>query len=437
MENKLEVKGGKILKILVTGSRMTSLQLSNLSFEEDEDGGHEVEEVGRKKAPEGRVNRTTSGRTPAGITEVLGRQEHEAALMEALKQSQEQNSKLWEWVKTKQAREHEDEELYTREEGILYAFEGKVEDDAESVVCHEVRTGLRPFRGDWTARWRSLGRHAKPPHQSLGLPQLGTIMLSPIVVKKMHDRGLDLKLAMFIHKNQDVSVRAAKWRKVGEGRDAIQESHDWKDPENAQAVADGVLNYMIALWRIWPEDWSGLVLCKVLLRFKYLANVKASKKGQLNMLTHFVDAFLGLCAAAGREHRPPPIYSDAESLMLEHLHANNQDAAAVRGGQDLYQVKASQVNQGNVGNQGNGGNLGNGSGNKVPRNNGGPKQGGAPRDIFNMPLGLLNIREKVELACKGYNGQGCQVAQCKFRHQCNKVDGNKVCFGDHRVQDHK
>ena len=60
MENKLEVKEGKILKILVTGSRMTSLQLSNLSFEEDEDGGCEVEEAGRKKAPEGSVNRCMS-----------------------------------------------------------------------------------------------------------------------------------------------------------------------------------------------------------------------------------------------------------------------------------------------------------------------------------------------------------------------------------------
>ena len=325
---------------------MTSQQLANMSFDDDEDGASEVEEIGRRTPAGGSAKRSAPGNARVGITDVLSQQSQQAALLEALRQSNEQNKMMREFLQRKQTKESEGEELYTREEAILFAFEGKIEDNAETVINHEVRTGLRPFRGDWVARWKSLGRHAKPPHEGLGLPQLGTIMLSPVVVKKMHDRGLDLKLAMFIHKNQDVAVRPGKWRKLGEGRDAVHESHDWKEPENTQAVADGVLNYLIALWRIWPEDWSGLVLSKVLLKFKYLSNVKSSKKGQLNMLSHFVDAFLGLCAAAGREHKPPPVYREAESLMIEHLHANNQDAASVRGGSDLYQVKPPQINPG-------------------------------------------------------------------------------------------
>ena len=400
-----------------------------MSFDEDEDG-IEVQEIRRKTPVSGYVSRNTPNSTPnsasSGVTEVLSLQSQQVALIEALKQANEQNQMMRDFLMKKQSKDGEEDELYTREEGILFAFEGKIEDDAETIVNHEVRTGLRPFRGDWVVRWRSLGRYAKPPYESLSLPQLGTIMLSPVVVKKMHDRGLDLKLAMFIHKNQDVAVRPGKWRKIGEGRDAVHESHDWKEPESSQAVADGVLNYMIALWRIWPEDWSGMVLSKVLLRFKYLQNVKASKKGQLNMLSHFVDAFLGLCAAAGREHKPPPIYREAENLMLEHLHVHNQDAAAVRGGSDLYQVKPPAPPAGSQG--GPQGGRGGGGSNRASR---------TPRDIFNMPLGQLSVREKVELACKAFNGPGCQATNCNYRHQCNKVENNKVCFGEHKQQDHK
>ena len=257
---------------MIAGERMSSRQLSSLDFDEEDnevEGEIEVQELGskRKTSSSGNVDSAIM-QTSKGISDLLAAQAQQNQFVEALRQSNENNKYLRELL-MKNAKAEGESEVYTREEAIIFAFEGKIEDDAENKICHEVRTGLRPFRGDWVKRWESLGRYASPKFEGLGLPQVGTIMLSPVVIKKMHDRGLDLKLAMFVNKNQDISVRAGKWRKIGEGKDAMHESFDWKEPDSAAQVADGVLNYTIALWRIWPEDWSALVLSKVLLRFKY------------------------------------------------------------------------------------------------------------------------------------------------------------------------
>ena len=441
-------------RFMINLGRMTSAQLSNLDFDEEEDGVVEVE-VSRKRrlGDNPREGASTAGEGGAGetaarsgsITNLLEMQKNQSLLMEALKQSNDQNKYLRELM-SKQAKEKGEEEEYTREAAIVFAFEGKLEDDAENLVNHEVRTGLRPFRGDWVVRWKSLGRVAKPPKEGLSLPQLGTISISPVVIKRMHDRGLDLKLSMFLQKNQDVAVRAGKWRKIGDGRDAVHESFDWKEPDNTQAVAEAVLNYLIALWRIWPEDWSALVLNKVLVRFKYLCNARASKKQQLNLLSQFADAFFGLCAAAGREHKPPPVWRDAEALMCEHLQANNQDATSVRAGIDPYQVKLGgdansqflQNRQGQgIATQDNRRPKLTGGSNRFQGSQGGFQGNQVGRDIFNMPLVQLNMKEKLSLTCKEFNGQGCQVLGCKFRHQCSKIEGNKVCLGAHAEKDHR
>lgn len=364
------------------------------------------------------------------IESLLAQQSQQCSVVEALKQSNDQNKYLMEML-AKQSKEKDklEEEDYSREAALVFAFEGKFEDDAETKICHEVRTGIRPCRGDWIARWKSLGRHAKPKCEGLGMSHLGTIALSPVVIKKMHDRGMDLKLAMFFHKNQDIAVRSGKWRKIGDGREAMHESFDWKEPDSTQAVAEAVLNYTIALWRIWPEDWSGMVLLKILVRFKYLANAKTSKKGQLNLLSMFVDAFFGRCAAAGREHKPPPTWREGEALMLEHLHSNNQDVASVRAGKDPYQVKSDKeqchCQAATV------------TSREVKAKNQNTRGNTGTRDIFNMPLGMLNLKEKRALACKDWNDGGCADQSCKFRHRCSKVDKDRVCFGDHTLANHR
>ena len=120
------------------------------------------------------------------IESLLAQQSKQNSVVEALKQSNDQNKYLMELL-SKQSKDKEklEEEDYSREAAIVYAFEGKFEDDAETKICHEVRTGIRPCRGDWVARWKSLARHAKPKCEGLGMSHLGTVALSPVVIKNI------------------------------------------------------------------------------------------------------------------------------------------------------------------------------------------------------------------------------------------------------------
>ena len=61
-----------------------------------------------------------------------------------------------------------------------------------------------------------------------------------------------------------VGVRSGTIEVDSAKRKAFVENYNWKEPENAQAIAEAVLVFTIALWRIWPEDptWrGGIQLC--------------------------------------------------------------------------------------------------------------------------------------------------------------------------------
>ena len=75
---------------------------------------------------------------------------------------------------TKSLASNKQAEEEAAELSFLFTFEGS-KDNPEDKVAHEVRTSMRPFRGDWKARWKSLGRHAKPVRQGLSYEVLGSI----------------------------------------------------------------------------------------------------------------------------------------------------------------------------------------------------------------------------------------------------------------------
>ena len=78
---------------------------------------------------------------------------------------------------TKSLASNKQAEEEAAELSFLFTFEGS-KDNPEDKVAHEVRTSMRPFRGDWKARWKSLGRHAKPVRQGLSYEVLGSIWQS-------------------------------------------------------------------------------------------------------------------------------------------------------------------------------------------------------------------------------------------------------------------
>ena len=380
----------------------------------------------------------------------------------SLRTQEETNKLMLDFLNRQLSGKNQDEE-FTREKAILFAFDAG-QDDAETVIDHKVRNGIRPYRGlDWVARWESRGRHAKPRWESLAIPELGIITISPVVIRNMHDRGKDLKIAMFLHTNADVSVREGKFRRVGEhGREIMHEMFEWREPESTQSISEAVLSYTIALWRIWEEDWSGLVLLKILTRYKYLANARVDRKKQIALVSSYINAFFGLCAAAGRDLKPPPKYREAEQLMLEHLDKNNLDATQCRTGRDPYDLRPQnqpqpsgqqprRSNQGQGGSQGQGQRQGGGQGSRDYHGNqhqSGQRsygdgrrhqQSGQMRDIFKLPMNQLSHHEKLAVLCRDWNSErGCQDNNCKFKHQCStNLGGGRLCLDrEHNAVNH-
>lgn len=75
-----------------------------------------------------------------------------------------------------------------------------LKDDAHSVMDKVARL-LRPWMGSQADLWKAHPRKVKPVLQDLKDRHLTKSCVNPRVVEKMHDRGAELTLKMFHHKN--------------------------------------------------------------------------------------------------------------------------------------------------------------------------------------------------------------------------------------------
>ena len=148
-------------------------ELCALSFEDEAEEEVQVEEERpRKRRHEQEESRTgwqaLLATSVSNITELLAEQQKQInngtggapfneILLNTFKslKTQEDTNKLVVNLITNQTALKSGEEEFTREKAIVFAFDGG-EDDAETIIDHKARNGLRPYRGlDWAARWET------------------------------------------------------------------------------------------------------------------------------------------------------------------------------------------------------------------------------------------------------------------------------------------
>ena len=93
---------------------------------------------------------------------------------------------------------------------------------------------------------------------------IGIICVLNAAIKRMHDRGSILIIKIFMPLNHDVQSRNARISFQGKDGDFIRETLDYKEPTETWQIVEALQIYIMALARVWPDDWTGHALQRVL-----------------------------------------------------------------------------------------------------------------------------------------------------------------------------
>ena len=343
-------------------------------------------------------------------------------------------------------------------------------DDAESVWHHEARN-LRPFRGsEWQDRFTHLGQHATPIREDLAWDPVGVIEVAPATIRKLHDRGQELQIKMFSPLNVDVACRSGRFHMSEDGESVSIKALDFKPILHTWQLVEALTTYTLCLHRVWPEDWTGLALTKVLNHYRWLAPSGRSRAEQVKILSTFINTVFTQNASRGRACKAPYTLKEIEEVMDKTVWCKGIDKAACLGASDPFASSNSRApagppalhyygpthhnprdatatlgpnpiprntrggNRGRHTPQGNNGNRGGSGGNYGGAAHRPPGRSGHSTNIFRMTLA-----QKYAAACASFNSPtGCSSPNCNLQHRCTRLlDARNMCLkADHGSIDH-
>ena len=71
----------------------------------------------------------------------------------------------------------------------------------------------------------------------------------------------------------------------------------------------------MALSRVWPDDWTGHALQRILTSYRWIANCGKPKAVQVKVLIDFINNVLAMNATNGIHLKPPATYLKIEEAM--------------------------------------------------------------------------------------------------------------------------
>ena len=295
------------------------------------------------------------------------------------------------------------------------------EDDAWTNINKSARM-VRPYCGNWDTRFFDLGRKADPPKQRLDWTPMGSLILAPVTIKKLHDRGNEITIRMFWPKNHDVTTRQTRIS-MKKDNSFLEPTLDFKDPRETWELVEALNTYTLALHRVWPEDWTGFALQRILINYRWLSNCGKLKTVQVNLLTGFINQVFCLNAANGRDAKPPLSYKEIEDTMNEMIWTKGLEKSANCGGRDPY-ASSSPTVPSPTPPQGQNAQTGGNPGGSARVKGRGSRAGGSSQG---QPG---NKAQPKNLACNSFNtSTGCSRVPCRYLHSCNRLRANgKMCL---------
>ena len=353
------------------------------------------------------------------------------------------------------------DDMVEEEEVVPVVFEGlHGMDNAVDEVCWDIRTKLRPFMGDWDTFWEKQPRVNHPVRESLDGSFLRMDPVNGLVTMRDHDRGAPRKIKQYLKDNLRVTKTKAWVSNQGMEEHDIGLSRNYVEPTGVYEVISAIYQYAINVWMIRRDDWSGMLMLKVLHDCKFFAPILISKirtkterdKKQLEVISWFADHVFELNSQRGRLHKSPLRYDDVRKIATSAANRIYSGSGVALGWEmdmgacsfDPY-TTAVEVGQSEWLDGRRGGGGGNGRGNwKAARGRGGGGRGGyqgvgASQGGQNQQQGGALAGGSGQLGggaggnqnvargytsskpCFDFNKGSCQYQNCKFSHTCNKV----------------
>ena len=163
-----------------------------------------------------------------------------------------------------------------------------------------------------------------------------SLTLAPVTMKKLHDRERNITNRMFWPKNHDITHKQSRIL-VHKDKTFLEPTFHFKDPRETWQLVKALNTDILPISRVWPEDWTGLALQRILINYRWLSNCAKLKPVQVSLLTSFINQVFSLNTSNGREVvKPPLMYKETEDTMSEIIWTKRIKKSSNYWGRDPY-----------------------------------------------------------------------------------------------------
>ena len=254
--------------------------------------------------------------------------------------------------------------------------------------------------------------------------------VSETTVVRMHDRRVPVTL--------DMLYKANAFREVK------QEQEKWLEPTEVRHLQEAILNYVVVLWAIWPFDYAGFVIQRVLTESNWGRAAGESEKQRVALVRRFFDEVARENSGRAVRGQPPLVYEEAKAKWLRGLEAMFPNMGLMGGGGSGSMAPGKGQAQGQGQAVADGGGRGGGGRGRGRGGAGGTRggRGGATQSASGyvragaVASGLpVCYRYNLPTGCQRQviSPTVCEEKGMQFAHACNWLDKttNKFCLQLH------
>jgi len=263
---------------------------------------------------------------------------------------------------------------------------------------------------------REVFRHMPLSH--LGLEG----QVSETTVVRMHDRRVPVTLDMLYKANAFKEVKTA--------------GESWIEPTEIRHLQEAILNYSVILWAIWPFDYAGFVIQRVLVEANWGRAAGESERQRVQLVRRYFDEIMRENSGRVVRGQPPLSYEEAKAKWIRGLEAVFPGMSVLGGASAGVKPKQQQQQQDGAGGGGRGrgrgganAGAGRGRGGAATATGGLVRQGAVASGLpvcyrYNLPLGCQR---------KAVSATACEELGKSYAHACNWLDKttNKFCLQLH------